>query len=137
MVLPVILPLSEQHLPAAAALVCAHYAALRRAIPQLPPRYEEPAALLPRLRDMARRAPGAVAIHHGRLVGFLVAYLLDNFRGHRGVFSPEWANGIDPSAGGSIYERLYAHMAHQWAESSYTLHGLSLFANAAAACETW
>ncbi|NTU82747.1 MAG: GNAT family N-acetyltransferase [Chloroflexales bacterium] len=132
-----ILPLNGGFLSDAAALVCGRYAALRRATPQLPPRYERPAELLPRLRDMARRAPGAVAMRDGRLVGFLAAYLLDSFRGHPGVFSPEWANGAEPSLSRPVYEALYAHMARQWAAAGYSLHGLSLFTDDMAASEAW
>ena len=130
-------PLTEAHLPAAADLVCTRYTALRRAVPPLPAYSAEPRTLLPRLHDMAQRATGAVALHNGRLVGFLMAYHLERLRGRRGVFSPEWANGVDPAVAASVYAALYAHMAHQWVTAGYDLHGLSLFANDAAANEAW
>lgn len=106
-------------------------------MPLLPSRYEEPAEILPRLRDLARRAPGAVALRDGRLVGFLMAYLLDSFRGHRGVFSPEWAHAEDPAASGQIYEALYASLSQRWVARGYTLHGLSLLAADVSGRERW
>lgn len=128
-------PLREQHLHDAAALVAARYAGLRRAVPWLPPRYEEPAELLPRLRDLARRAPGAVALRDGALVGFLAGYLIENFRGRPGTFSPEWANAAVTADSRSIYEALYAHMAGEWVADGRAVHGISLFADDAPASE--
>ncbi len=132
-----ITPLREAHLPEAAALVARRYVALRRLRPQLPPRYADPAELLPRLRDLLRRAPGAAALRQGRLVGFLSGYLLDHLRGRPGVFSPEWANAADPDASRPIYEALYDTMARQWFADGRTAHGVSLFADDAAASEAW
>lgn len=132
-----IAPLRMAHLHAAAALVRERYLRQRRAVPSLPPCYEDVDELMPRLRDLARRAPGAVALRDGRLVGFLMAYLLDSFRGRRGVFSPEWANATDPSDGGRVAEALYASLAQGWVAAGYTLHGLSLFADDVAGRERW
>lgn len=132
-----IVPLGRRHLPAAAALVARRYAALRRTAPQLPPRYEDPAELLPRLRDLARRAPGAAALRGGRLVGFLGGYLLDSFRGRPGAFSPEWANAAEPGESREVYEALYAHMCRLWVAGGRPAHALSLFADDAAAGEGW
>lgn len=128
-------PLRQRHVPDAAALVAERYAALRGTVPVLPSRYAELAELIPRLHDLVDRAPGAVALRGGQLVGFLGAYLVDNFRGRRGVFSPEWANGAELAASRPIYEALYAHMAAVWQADARIFHGASLFANDAAGRE--
>ncbi|HMQ32889.1 MAG TPA: GNAT family N-acetyltransferase, partial [Chloroflexaceae bacterium] len=109
----------------------------RRAAPQLPPRYEDPAELLPRLRDLAGRAPGAVALAGGRVAGFLTAYLLDRFRGRPGVFSPEWANAAAEGGSREIYEALYAELCRLWVADGRAAHGVALFADDGAASEAW
>jgi GNAT superfamily N-acetyltransferase len=130
-------PLCPRHLADAAALAAARYAALRRVVGPLPDCYEDPAELLPRLRDLARRAPGAVAVRGERLVGFLSGYLLEQFRGRPGVFSPEWANAADPAESRTIYAALYAYMCRVWVADGRTAHGVCLFADDAAASEAW
>lgn len=128
-------PFEARHLPDAVALVCSRYTSLRRAVPLLPPRYEEPGELEPRLRDMLRRAPGAVAHSDGRLVGFLTGYLLERFRGRPGVFCPEWAHSAEPGRSRAIYEALYTYQSHHWVAAGYTAHALSLLADDAEASE--
>lgn len=129
--------LGPHHLADAAALAAARYASLRRVVGALPPRYEDPAELLPRLRDMLRRAPGAAALRGGRLVGFLSGYLLEQFRGRPGVFCPEWANAAEPADSRAIYEALYASLCRVWVTSGHTVHAVSLLADDAAASEAW
>lgn len=128
-------PLRTDHLPDAAQLVAARYAAMRRAAPALPPRYADPAEWLPRLQRLAGRAPGAAALAGGRLVGFLVAFLLDRFRGRRGVYSPEWANAAAPGLAGEVYPALYAELCAAWLAAGHTAHGVGLFADEAEASE--
>lgn len=128
-------PLHERHLPAAAALVAARYASLRQARPNLPARYEAAEDHLSRLRDLARRAPGAVALRGGQLVGFLGGYLLERFRGRPGVFCPEWAHAAAQGESRAVYEALYATLCRVWVADGRVLHGLSLFVDDVAAAE--
>ena len=84
-----IAPLQDDHLEDAAALVTARYWALRERVPPLPSRYEDVSSILPSLRDLAGQAPGVAAMREGRLAGFLLGMVLPEFRGKRGVYSPE------------------------------------------------
>jgi GNAT superfamily N-acetyltransferase len=132
-----ILPLEEKHLADAAALVCARYRALRQQLPVMPSRYEDPDAILPRLHDLAGRAPGIVAIRKGKLSGFLVAYQFPDFRGKPGTYAPEWANGAEMADSRRIYEALYTGLSAQWVGAGYCTHLLSIMASDAEGIEGW
>jgi GNAT superfamily N-acetyltransferase len=132
-----ILPLEEKYLADAAALACARYRALREHLPLMPSRYEDPDSILPRLHDLAGRAPGVAAIRRGKLAGFLVAYQFPDFRGKPGVYAPEWANGAEMDDSRRIYEALYTGLSAQWLEAGYCTHLLSILANDETGIEGW
>lgn len=132
-----IVPLEEKHLEDAAALVCARYRALRERLLVMPSRYEDPDAVLPRLNDLAGRAPGIVAIRRGQLAGFLVAYQFPDFRGKPGVYAPEWANGAEMDDSRRIYEALYTGLSAQWVGAGYCTHLLSIMTSDAEGIEGW
>ena len=129
--------LEEAHLEDAAALVTRRYGDLRQQVGFLPCRYAEVDTILPLLRAVAGAAPGVVATHGGRLVGFLSGWLLPSFRGRPTVFSPEWANGAEPRHSRRIYEEMYSHVAGSWAAEGYLTHMVSLLANDRDAVEGW
>ncbi len=124
-----IVPFATEHLESAAALVCRRYALLTREAPALPPRYADPATILPRLRDIMAAAPAVAALDRGMLVGFLAAWLLPSFRGQPGVFSPEWANAALLEVSAVIYERMYARLAATWVADGHIVHGIAMLAN--------
>ncbi len=119
---PDIVPLEAHHLPDAAALACRRYAALREAVPIMPPRYEDPQIVLPMLRDLSARAPGVAAMRGGRLVGFLTGYQLPTFRGKQAAYSPTWANGAEGIDARYIYEAMYTALAARWVAEGYLTH---------------
>jgi GNAT superfamily N-acetyltransferase len=130
-------PLEERHLADAAALVCARYRALRDRLPVMPSRYEDPDAILPRLHDLAGRAPGLAAIRRGQLSGFLFAYQFPDFRGKQSTYSPEWANGAALDDSRRIYEALYTRLSAQWVEEGFCTHLLSIMANDQDGIDGW
>jgi GNAT superfamily N-acetyltransferase len=124
-----VIPLKEEHLEDAAALVSRRYQGLRAQVPSLPPRYAEASTLLPMLRDIAGAGPGVAAIHGGRLAGFLSSWLIPSFRGKRSAFSPEWANGAELENSPRIYEEMYTHLSASWVADGYATHLIGLLAN--------
>ena len=124
-----IVPLGEEHLESAAALAGSRYERLCEQVPCLPPRYAEVSTLQPLLRDVVGAGPGVAAMHGGRVVGFLSAWLIPSFRGKRSVFSPEWANAADLGNSRRIYEEMYAHLAALWVADGYSTHLISMLAN--------
>jgi len=109
-----IVDLQEQHLPDAAALAVARYRALRHQVPDLPSRYEDMDVLLPMLRDLHGQAPGVAALQGGQLVGYMACWALNDFRGQRAVFSPEWGNGADPAQSRRAYDEMYTRVSAAW-----------------------
>jgi GNAT superfamily N-acetyltransferase len=132
-----IIPLEEEHLADAAALVCACYRALRERMPLMPSRFEDPDAILLRLHDLARQAPGVVAIRDSQLAGFLLAYQFPDFRGMQSTYSPEWANGAALDDSRRIYEALYTGLSAEWVKEGFCTHLLSIMASDAEGIEGW
>jgi GNAT superfamily N-acetyltransferase len=124
-----IVEFTENHWEDAAALVAAAVRRLRQEVGILPPQYEEGAAILPRLAQLARSVPGVAAIDNGRLEGFLCAMSLSSFKGKRGAFSPAWANAAQPENAGRIYQALYAALAPQWLTGGCVVHTVQLLAH--------
>jgi GNAT superfamily N-acetyltransferase len=132
-----IVPLQEDHLPDAAALVTTRYRVLRLQVSPLPPRYEEVATILPLLRDLAAQTPGVVALRGGRIAGFLLALLLPSWRGKRSTYSPEWANAAVKEGSGQIYRQMYARLAGRWVANGCFTHLLTLLAHDREALDAW
>lgn len=131
-------PLSEEHLEDAAQLVIERYHRLRKQVPDLPQRYSDVSSLAPLLQGILKPGiPGVAAILGKRLVGFLAAWQMSNFRGKRSIYSPEWANAaiLDDSA--RIYEALYSRISGDWLAEGYSAHYLSLFPNDVHALKAW
>jgi GNAT superfamily N-acetyltransferase len=132
-----VVPLRVEHLGDAAGLVTRRYSDLREKVPFLPRRYGEVSTILPLLREVANAAPGVVALHGGRMVGFLGGWLLPSFRGRPTVFSPEWANGAEPGHSRRIYQEMYSHLAASWVADGYSTHMVSLLADDRDALDGW
>lgn len=132
-----IVPLTEAHIPAAAALVAGRYRELRDHAPLLPASYGEPDIMAGLLGPFVARVPGAAAMRDGRLVGFLAGYLMAEFWARPGVYCPEWANAVEPENGRRIYEEMYTWLAKQWVAGGYVQHALTLFAHDQTAFDTW
>jgi GNAT superfamily N-acetyltransferase len=132
-----VVPLGEEHLQDAAALVSRRYQGLRAQVPSLPLRYAEVSTLLPMLRDIAGAGPGVATIRGGQLVGFLSGWLMPSFRGKRSAFSPEWANAAEPENSQRIYEQMYTHLSTSWVADGYTTHLIGLLANDREGLEGW
>jgi hypothetical protein len=132
-----IVPLREEHIEDAAALVTARYRALRERVPSLPSRYEDVNSTLMLLRDLAGRAPGVIAMRDGRLIGFLLGMVLPEFRGKRGVYSPEWANAVDAEDSRETYREMYAHLSACWVADGCFTHVITLLAHDRETIDTW
>ncbi len=132
-----IVPLRDDHLEDAAALVTARYRALRERAPSLPSRYEDVSSVLTPLRDLAGQAPGVVAMRNGRLVGFLLGMVISEFRGKRATYSPEWANAADAEGGREIYREMYACLSARWVAEGCFTHLVTLLAHDREVIDAW
>jgi GNAT superfamily N-acetyltransferase len=132
-----IAPFEQAHLEDATALVCQRYCALCDGIPLMPDHFAKQDVILAKLAELTTTAPGVVALRGGKVVGFLAGLLLPSFRGRRGVFCPEWANGALLDDADAIYQELYRVIAAEWVRNGYLLHGLTLFANDCQGLAAW
>lgn len=132
-----IVPLEEKHIQDAAGLASARYRALREQVPPMPARYEDPDIILPWLQDLASHAPGVAAIRKGRLAGFLLGMVIPQFRGKRGIYSPEWANAASPGDSQCIYEEMYARLSARWVADGCVAHVISILAHDRSGIEGW
>ena len=125
-----ILPLKEDHIDDAAALVSERYTSLCEQNSYLPRKYTQVSVLRPLLEAIMQRAnPGVVAIRNGQLSGFMTGWLMPFFRGKRSTYSPEWANAANLEDSQPIYEAMYTHLADIWVADNYVSHYISLFPN--------
>lgn len=131
-----IVPFSEDHVEDAASMVAARYRVERSLTPFLPPRFENPDALLLRLRNLAQGAPGVAAKQDGTLVGFLLAYL-SPFRGVRTAYSPDFGHAADPVDRRDIYRGMYASLSRYWLAHGCFSHAVTLFAHEREAIDAW
>ena len=86
---------------------------------------------------MHAACPGVAAIQDGQLVGFLIGWLMPNFRGKSSVYSPEWANAAKMENCEYIFEEMYQQIAAKWVADKYVAHYISIFANDLQAIRTW
>ncbi len=133
-----IISLREEHLEDAARLVSDRSQRLREQVPDLPQRYSSVSSLALLLQDILKPdIPGVAAIQGNRMVGFLTAWQMSNFRGKRSIYVPEWANAavLDDSA--RIYEAMYSRISGDWLAEKYPTHYLSIFPNDLQALQYW
>jgi len=117
-----IVPLEARHVEDAARLACSRYADLRCAIPTLPTRWERVENLVPRISECLGSAPGVAAIEGNRLVGFVAALLVPDFRGMRTAISLEWGNGARADDRCDVYEAMYARVSSDWVDAGCLSH---------------
>lgn len=132
-----IAPLTHAHLEDASTLFAQRYRGARAHNPTLAPDYEDPSALLPQLKQMIEDFPGVAALWDGRLVGFMAAYLMDDFHGEQAVYSPEWANAAALEHSRRIYQALYTALAAQWVQQGYLAHYVTTLAYDSHTLETF
>ena len=150
-----VVPLQEEHVQDAAALLTRHYLAIRQRVPSLPsiddvaarmarywaerglPALDESAGLLPLLQTRPfspqPRRPAVAAFKDGQLVGYLrTSQLAPN-----SAFTGMQNLAVDPVDGELTYREMYASVAQQWLAEGDTFHFVKVFAADNQAVETW
>jgi ribosomal protein S18 acetylase RimI-like enzyme len=130
-----ILPFADEHVNAAAGLLAARHRRHRQAEPQLPARYEDPAAAREEVELLVRDgASGTVAARGGRVVG----YLLGKRRS-----DDTWGPNMWVEASGHVVEEaedvrdLYGAAAQPWVDEGRTRHFVLVPAHDAPLLDAW
>ena len=131
-----IIPLSKQHIEDAAVLVSVRYRAERKYNRSLPPAFEDPASIAPRLQDYANNRAGVAAVRDGRLAGFLLGLLVLNI-GRRLAWVPDWGHAADSNNSREIYRALYAELAPRWVNDGYFTHAITVFSHEQTVSDAW
>ena len=131
-----IVPLAEEHLPAAAVLLAQRHRRHRAAEPLLPAAYEDPDAAGAEIERLwaADGAAGAAGMRDGRLAGYLVGSRRDD---------AVWgANGWVEHAGHAASDAedvrdLYAAVAQEWVDAGRRRHFALAPASDSALVDAW
>jgi GNAT superfamily N-acetyltransferase len=142
-----IVPFGADHLDAGAALLAARHRRDRARLPDLPPAYEDPAAVRPILHELltADGGGGVVALRGDTVAAYLLgAVVLRSpadafacFRPPRSANIPYAGHAADPADGPSLYPRLYAALAQEWVSQGIVGHYVTVPADPDAADPWW
>jgi len=122
--------IQKKHLEDAAALVVNRFQDLSSQEPLLPDRYQHHSNILPHLESLYNAgSPGVVAIQHEQLVGFLMGWTMEEFRGKKSTYSPEWANAAIIDNSKFIYQEMHQALSARWVAEGYIAHYITIFAN--------
>lgn len=132
-----ILSFTKKHLEDAAKLFTRRYKEMRSESAILPSQHEKQDLILPLLQNLVDNGPGVVAMRGPRLVGFLTGQVLPDFRGHRAVWSPEWANAAEVKDSKEIYQSMYEVLSSKWVADGCSNHLITLFTDDYDAIDAW
>jgi ribosomal protein S18 acetylase RimI-like enzyme len=132
-------PLRREHIPQAAALFVESCRKQRRATPSLSDRLEDAERVAAMLDRMLGTCPGVAAVEDGRLVGYMVWYIVDRFRktDRKGAYCPEWGHATVDEKKPEIYRAMYRVAAAGWAAAGCQVHAVTLLAYDRAAEQVW
>lgn len=134
-----VVDLAPPHLAVAAEQFAAGVRELRRAVPALPDRLTEPAAVAA-LQHPLLTSPNALAAVDGdALVGFLAWHVVDHFRGtgRTGAYVPAHGHAAVQGREREVYQALHRGAAQRWDGAGCTVHGITVLAHRVATVEHW
>ena len=132
-------PFTPNYLPAAVELFLHNFHRLQHSVPALPATLDDEALIERKLRRLLEAQPGVVALEAGRLVGYLTAMVIDNFRdaGRRAAYVPEWGHAAAAGYQAQAYRLMYRDAAAQWAAQACQVHAITLLAHDEESLNTW
>jgi GNAT superfamily N-acetyltransferase len=132
-------PLLLSHLKDAAALFASNFRSLRASVPILPPAFEDPAIVLPKLEHLLEHSAGVAFMDGETLVGYLAWWEVDDFRGagRRAAYAPVWAHSARREIFSTVYTALYSEASDAWFQQGCAVHALTTLADDAAMHQFW
>lgn len=122
-------PFRGEYLEEAGRLFAERIKIERTSSPLLPPRFDDPSAVLPLLEGLAAKSAGVAAIDNGKLVGFMIGRPLPSWRGRRSVWVPEWAHAEAGEVRAKVFNDMYENVAWEWVRNGCYTHLVSTLAH--------
>lgn len=131
--------LQEQHLDEIANLISHNYMKARKSLALLSDKYEDIQLHKNDLLKFVENKNTLVALDGGKVVGFLNAYLINQFKGiARGALSIPSLHGIlDGYDKIDLYNELYRRAADIWVKNDCYTHCIVLYANDVDVIDDW
>jgi GNAT superfamily N-acetyltransferase len=126
---PVIVQFCSEHLEDAAELFAETVSRERVQSPLLPPRFEDPGTILPRLEHLSEKSAGVAAVVEGKLAGFMLGWLLPSWRGRRSVCVPEWGHAEVGEDKVKVFNDMYERLAREWVKDGCFTHLIGVLAH--------
>ncbi len=134
-----IVPFREELLQPAAALWVDGFRRQREAVPILPDGLLDVGRVARNVAGLWQAAPMWAALHQGRLVGYLGAYMVEEFRNttYRASYVPVWGHAVLEGHAAQVYRALYRPASASWRNAGCKVHALTLLAADVEAREVW
>ena len=124
-----VVPFVQSYLEAAVNLFLDSYRDEQAKNPLLPSRaINEPEWILNSLKSLAGN-DGVAILQKDRLIAYMVTGFMFPFKGQNAVLVPVFCHGSVAQDRQKLYQRMYMHVADEWAKNSRHIHIISHFAH--------
>ena len=134
-----ILPFAAEHVPAAAGLLAERHRRHRRTSPLLSPRFEDAGVCETEVAEAwrAEGASGAVAVRHGRVVGYLLGAPKQGAVWGPNSWVESAGHALAPDEDAEVLRDLYGLAAQRWVDEGRAAHYVLAPAGDAAIVDAW
>lgn len=124
-----IVPFAQDYLEPAVNLFINGYRDEQEKNPLLPSRaINEPEWILNTLKSLATN-PGVAVLQKNQVIAYMVTGFLFPFKGQNAVLVPEYCHGSVLTDRKELYQRMYMHLADEWAKNRRHIHIIGHFAH--------
>ena len=115
----------------AANLFRQNFKSLRRTVPALPDRLENPKEVSSMLDYLFQRCPGVIAVEDDCLVGYLEWFVVERFweTTRISAYVLEWGHATIDDRKPAIYRALYRAATEQWSAVECSVYAITLLAH--------
>ncbi len=125
-----IIKFQEEHIEAATELFNRNYIKTLKHHPYLPHKYKDKHQIIDKIKWIHENHYGVVALENGKLVGFLLGIIIEEFKCSRtGVYCPEWAHASIEGQEDFIYNIMYKSISSSWKQDQCVSHCITFLAN--------
>ncbi len=127
---------TQEYIDPAVDLFIENYKQERTHNPLLPARAIDEPGWIREALESCLANPGVAVVEQGRLLAYMVTGAWFPFKGQRATLVPEYAHSAVLPDRQDLYQRMYLHLAQEWANAHSHLHIVGHFAHDAIIRET-